>query len=250
MDGYKEKSMAKKLDSPQSIANEFTEDVKAIYGADLVAVMLYGSALSGHWDPKRSNINFLIVLSEVAITRLDAAFPLVEKWRKRLRTLPIFMTKNYIAGSLDSFPVEFLHMKRRYQLLYGEDVLAPLVIPHANLRLQCEEQIKGKLLHLREEYLATLGKRYRLQALVTLTLPPFAVLFKSLLALKDAEIPALHRDIIMRTAELYGLDRDLFQQLIQAFERKGKFSLVEMNRLAAAYITEINKLTLLIDQME
>ncbi len=242
--------MAKKLDSPQNIANEFTEDVKAIFGEELISVFLYGSALSGHWDPKRSNINFLIVLSEAAIARLNAAFPLVEKWRKRLRTLPIFMTKKYIAGSLDSFPVEFLHMKRRYQLLYGEDVLAPLDIPRANLRLQCEEQIKGKLLHLREEYLATLGKRCRLQALITLTLPPFAVLFKSLLALKDAEIPVLHRDIILRTAELYGLDRDLFQQLIQAFERKGKFSLVEMNRLVAAYITEINKLTILIDQME
>ncbi|HOZ20551.1 MAG TPA: hypothetical protein PLO28_02140 [bacterium] len=242
--------MAKKLDSPQNIANEFTEDVKEIYGEELVAVILYGSALSSSWDPGKSNINFLVVLSEIAITRLNAAFPLVEKWRKRLRTLPIFMTKNYISASLDSFPVEFFHMKRRHQTLYGEDVLAPLNIPHANLRLQCEEQIKGKLLHLREEYLATLGKRYRLQALINLTLPPFAVLFKSLLALKDAEIPALHSEIVMRTAELYGLDRDLFQQIIQAFEKKGKFSLVEMNRIVAAYISEISKLTLLIDQME
>ena len=242
--------MAKKLDSPQSITSEFTEDVKDIYGEELVAVILYGSALSGSWDPKRSDINFLIVLSELGIGSLNAAFTLVEKWRKQTRSLPLFMTKHYIADSLDSFPIEFLHMKRRYSLLYGEDVLAGVEIPHAHLRLQCEEQIKGKLLHLRQEYLATLGKRYCLQRLITATLPPFAVLFKALLELKREEIPAEQKAIILRTAEIYGLNQDLFQQLIQASDEKSKVSNVELNRIAAAYINEINKLAMIIDQME
>ncbi|HOT97028.1 MAG TPA: hypothetical protein PLN61_10355 [bacterium] len=242
--------MAKHPESPMVIAGEFTEEVKTIFGEELVAVILYGSAAGGAWQPKKSDINFLIVLSEVAITGLNAAFPLVEKWHKRLRTLPVFMTRQYIEASLDSFPIEFLHMQRRHTTLYGEDVLEPLQIAHAHLRLQCEEQIKGKLLHLRAEYLATLGKRHRIQQFFNLTLAAFAVLFKALLVLKGAEIPAEAGATILRTAEVYGLDVDLFQQLLQAGDRKSKLSHVELNHIAAAYVEEINKLARIIDQME
>jgi predicted nucleotidyltransferase len=242
--------MAKHNDSPLALAGEFAEDVKDIFGAELVAVILYGSAASGAWQAKKSDINFLIVLTEVGMAGLNAGFPLVEKWRKRTRTLPLFMTKQYIAASLDSFPVEFLHMKRHYKVIHGEDVLASLAIPHANLRLQCEEQIKGKLLHLRQEYLATLGKRYRLRELIAITLPAFAVLFKALLVLKGEEIPPEQGAVIVRTAEHFGLDVDLFQRLLQAGDRKAKFTHVELHRLAASYISEISKLSLIIDQME
>jgi hypothetical protein len=242
--------MAKNPDSPLVLAEEFATDVKAIYGDDLVSVILYGNAASGAWLAKKSDINILIIVSEIGISRLNAGFALVEKWRKHTRALPLFMTKQYISASLDSFPIEFLQMKRHHKVILGEDVLAPLEIPHENLRLKCEEQIKGKLLHLRQEYLATLGKRHRLQELIEVTLPAFAVLFKALLFLKGVEVPDGQRDIILLTAELYGLDQDLFQQVIQAGDKKNKMTHVELNRIAAAYIAEINKLALIIDQMQ
>lgn len=242
--------MAKHPESPMVIAREFTEEVKAIFGEELVAVILYGSAAGATWQPKKSDINLLIVLSEVAIGGLNAAFPLIEKWHKRLRALPVFMTRQYIEASLDSFPIEFLHMQRRHVTLYGEDVLAPLQIAHANLRLQCEEQIKGKLLHLRGAYLTTLGKRHRLQQFFTLTLAPFAILFRALLVLKGAEVPDEPGAILLRTAELYDLDVDLFQQLLQAGDRKSKLSHVELNHIAASYIDQVNKLARIVDQME
>lgn len=241
--------MAKKPDSPLSIAEEFAGDVKAIYGEELVSVILYGSAASGAWVAKKSDINFLLVLSEIGISRLNAAFPLIEKWRKLTGALPLFMTKDYIAASLDSFPIEFLHMKRLYKVIYGEDVLAALEIPAANLRLQCESQIKGKLLHLRAEFLSTLGKRSRLLELITRTLPAFAVLFKALLVLKDAEVPADRGEIVLATAELYGLDYDIFQQIIQAGDKEAKLSNVELDRITTGYIAEIGKLARIIDQM-
>jgi len=242
--------MTKHPDTPLQIAHDFTEDAKNIFGDDLVALFLYGSAARGAWYQGKSDINFLIVLTEVGMASLNAAFPLVEKWRKRTRALPLFMTRQYISASLDSFPVEFLHMQRHYRCLYGEDLLATLEIPRASLRLQCEQEIKGKLLHLREVYLATLGKRHHLHQFINLTLPAFAVLFKALLFLKGEEIPAEHAAILMRTAECYGLDADLFQKLLQAGDRKAKWTHVELNRLASAYISEINKLTMIIDQME
>lgn len=242
--------MAKYEDSPLELAGEFAAEVKSIYGEELIAVILYGSAASGAWVAKKSDINFLVVVSEIGIARLNAAFPLVEKWRKRTRSMPLFMTKQYIAASLDSFPIEFLHMKRAYKLLHGEDVLAPLEIPRHHLRLQCEEQIKGKLLHLRGGYLATLGKADRLRELLTGTLPAFAVIFKALLHLKEVEIPLPQSEIILRTAELYGLDADLFQQVLRAGEKQTKFTHVELNRIAADFVAEINKLAFIVDEMD
>jgi hypothetical protein len=58
---------------------------------------------------------------------------------------PLFLTRSDLSSSLDSYPIEFLNMKNRYRLVYGEDVLQKLSFNPLAVRLQIERELKGKL---------------------------------------------------------------------------------------------------------
>lgn len=55
--------MDKILDSPESIFEEYTHDVQSVYNSDLTSIVLYGGGAKDEYVPKKSDINFLIVLS-------------------------------------------------------------------------------------------------------------------------------------------------------------------------------------------
>ena len=85
-----------KIDKPEEIFPDIIEDYRKIYGDDLISVILYGSAAGGDYRPGKSDLNFMIVLSEEAIDHLGKAIETVSRWRKRNVATPLFMTKSYM----------------------------------------------------------------------------------------------------------------------------------------------------------
>lgn len=241
--------MAKIPKEPQTIFEEFTTDFKNIYGEDLVSIILYGSAARGEYVYKKSDINFLIVLSETGIQRLRAALAIVPKWQKRRIATPLMLTESYIQSALDSFPIEFLSMKQHYQVVYGRDVLAEIAIDAKHLRLQCERELRGNLLHLREGYLNTQGKAPRIKTLIRSSLPAFAPLFAALLHLKNMEVPPLKHQLFARTAEAFGLDETLFKKIFTFNADDVKLSTSQLNDLLENYIEQIRKVIRVVDQL-
>jgi predicted nucleotidyltransferase len=75
--------MAKIPNNPKEIFEEITADYKEVFGEGLKGIILYGSATSGSYIPGKSDINFMILVSETGIENLDLAFKTVAKWRKR-----------------------------------------------------------------------------------------------------------------------------------------------------------------------
>jgi predicted nucleotidyltransferase len=240
--------MAKIPHSPEVIFDEFVNDLRAVYQNDLESVVLYGSGAKGEYIRKKSDINFLVVLSENGIGHLHKSFNLVKKWTRRKVAVPLFMTKSYIESSLDSFPIEFLSMQQNYKVVFGDDVLANLEIPQNELRLECEEQVKGKLLHLREGFLASAGKKRPLEELLSISVPSFISLFQALLLLKEETRPIQKGEIFSKTGEVYGFDQNVFDDILQVRNRTKKFSTEDLIELTQKYITEIRKLAIIIDQ--
>jgi len=242
--------MAKIPRSPEEIFEEFTNDWQSMYGQDLISIILFGSGAAGTYAPKKSDINFLIVLTETGISRMAKGFDLVEKWKKRNVALPLVITMTYLQNSLDSFPVEFDNMKRQYRVVHGQDVLADIRIERQNLRLQAEAQIKGKLLHLRGSFLGTRGRRREIEKLISISLPTFANVFSVLLRLKGDDAARSRDQIILRTAEVFDLDQGLFTQLVEVANGKMKLSPEELIKISEEYIMEIQKLALASDVIQ
>lgn len=233
--------------NPEQIFSEVAHDYQSLFGDQLIAIILYGSAARGEYVYKKSDINFLIVLSESGIRNLRRALPLVAQWKKRNVSTPLILTQDYIRSALDVFPIEFLTMKLHHQLVYGTDILASIEINLEHLRLQCERELRGKLIYLREGFLNSNGRTTLIKQLISQSLPAFASIFTGLLYLKNIDVPSSRRELFNKVAENFDLDAKLFEQLIDQSYRK--FNRVELFDLMDAYIIQIAKLINLVDQL-
>ncbi|MFC1820651.1 hypothetical protein ACFLZG_06160, partial [Thermodesulfobacteriota bacterium] len=81
--------MKKTVKDPKEIFPEIMDDYKGIFGKDLISIILYGSAAGRDYRPGKSDINFMIVLSEEGIENIDRAFKIVTKWEKRKVAVPL-----------------------------------------------------------------------------------------------------------------------------------------------------------------
>ncbi|HIJ58771.1 MAG TPA: hypothetical protein HPP41_03810, partial [Deltaproteobacteria bacterium] len=63
--------MGKNQKDPKTILPDITDVYKTLFGDDLVSIILYGSATGQDFQPGKSDINFMIVLSEDGIEHLD-----------------------------------------------------------------------------------------------------------------------------------------------------------------------------------
>jgi hypothetical protein len=234
---------------PKEIIDQFVNDYKGIYGDALVSMILYGSAAGRDYIPGRSDINFMIVLTEEGIKDLERSFSMVKKWRKRNVAIPLFLTEKYIETSTDVFPVEYLNFQRRYIPVYGKDVLKGLSIKRELIRLQAEREIKGKLLLLRASYLGSAGKKEAMIAIIKQSLHAFLAIFNALLFIKDIDIPEGGRSLIITVCNTFGLENNVFMRLIHIREGKIKPDEKELNGIFKEYLNEINKLSKIVDEL-
>lgn len=241
--------MAKVPKIPSEIFGEFSDDMKSVYETDLISIILYGSAARGDYIPGKSDINFLVILTETGIKSIDRTFDLLKKWKKRAVTTPLFLSPEYIKSSLDSFPLEFWDMQKFHQIVYGEDLLRGLDIRRSDLRLQCEREVKGKLLHLRQNFLNSERKAERLHMLLVHSVPGFSTIFNALLFLKNETTQNSRQDIFLNTAKVFELDRDVFEKILRLRYEKLKLKKDELLTLTRAFIEEIRKLSQQVDQL-
>jgi predicted nucleotidyltransferase len=242
--------MAKAPEKPENIFSQITEDYREIFGDDLLSVILYGSGASGHYVPGKSDLNFLVVLTDKGMDGLEKAMDTVTRWRKSRVAIPLFMTNDYICSSLDAYPIEFLDMKLHHVLVYGKDVFAGLEIQPGHLRLQVERELRGKLLHLRTRYLETEGKEKPVRELIRVSLTAFLSSFKALLYLLGVAVPRERRDIITAAARAVGVDEVVFMKCMAIREGSDKYSRTDLIDIYKDYVKEIDKLCRRVDEMK
>jgi hypothetical protein len=242
--------MARMPRKPEEIFSEITGDYRKLFGEELLSIILYGSGAGEDYIPGKSDLNFLITLTDRGIDALDGALETVGRWRKRNVAIPLFMTRSFLAGSQDAYPVEFLNMKRHYRVVSGEDVLAPLAFDPLHIRLQIEREIRGKLLHLRSGFLATEGKAGKIRDLIGASLTAFVSLFSALLSLKKPEIPHGKRDIIAAAGTAFGFDATVFLKCEEIRRKADHFSSAEVRAVFRDYLREVGQLCELIERMD
>ncbi len=240
--------MAKAPRRPEEIFEEFTKDYKEAFGEDLLSISLYGSGARGEYIPGRSDLNFLILLREEGIKRLEGATRLVAKWRRRAVAIPLFLTPWYIKTSLDSFPLEFLDMKCHHITIYGDDPFKDIEIEKKALRLQCEREIKGKLLLLREAAVGSEGKKEPLIAVFSQSITALSAIFSGLLYLMDVEAPISRKEAAVALCKKVGLREEVFEGVWRIKRGEWKPSQKEAVELMASYLEEVRRLALWVDE--
>jgi predicted nucleotidyltransferase len=241
--------MAKSPKEPKDIFTDIITDYKKAFGDDLISIIMYGSATGKDYRPGKSDINFMIVLSEEGIERIDMAFDIIKKWQKRNVAIPLFLTEAYVDTSLDVFPIEYLNFQRNYALVFGKDILKDLAFDREFIRLQCEREIKGKLLILRQAFLETSGKGKSLKEVIGNSISAFVAIFDALLHLKGQDLPRTKREVVKATAAEFDMDAALFEKVLDIKDEKVKPGDMEIMGLFKDYLREVRKLAKLIDTL-
>lgn len=184
----------------EQVLQEFIQDVQGLYGGDLVAVFLYGSATTGEHVPGRSDINVAVVLRQLTPTLLRKAASYLRSWYRHGFATPLFFDAESLHDSLDVFPIEFLDMQERHQALWGPDLFAGLHIERRNLRLQCEQELRGKLMKLRQSYVESAHAPADLERVLAAAASSIVVLARTLLRLGGGD-PAGGADVVLEKVQ-------------------------------------------------
>lgn len=224
--------------------------VRTALGPEFVACYLTGSVLHSGFDARRSRVNVLVITRGLAVETLDRladAIPAETKQPPHFETL--FMVESQMRQSLDAFPIEWTEITETHLLIEGHDVLGGLQVPRDNLRLQCEHEMRMKLLRLRQAYLADRRTPKRLEPVLAGAASSFAALFRTLLRLRGETIPASTPHVIERVADLYRLDaRGLLAAYLVRFAEKS-FKDAEILDHYRRFLVEVDRLVQAIDSL-
>jgi hypothetical protein len=180
---------------------------RRLFGERLDALALYGEAATDAYRPLVSPLATVVLLDRVDTADLRALRRHVDAWHRARLETPLVIDPAYLATSRDTFPLELLELRDRHRLLQGARdpfaALAPPDLPH--LRLEVEEQLKGKLLHLRTSYLALAAARHGLGDLLRAVRATLDVLLRGMLALAERPRPVETRDVLLAVADLHGV---------------------------------------------
>src|SRR5262245_37739958 len=158
-------------------------------GARLESVVLYGSAARGDWRQGTSDLNVAVVTAALDAATLQALTKPVLEWVKGRQTPPRLLTRAILAASLDVFPVELLDLRTHHVVLHGTSPFAGLVIRTEALRVQCERELREKLMRLREGYVTAHASKGALRDLLVDSYTSFIALFRGCLHLLGAPVP-------------------------------------------------------------
>lgn len=228
---------------------EWLAPVRTALGAEFLAAYLHGSVLTQGFDERRSRVNLLVVSRSLNLDVLDAVRRALPEDKKTPHVSPLFLTQRQIEKSLDVFPIEWIDIKERHLLIEGLDVLGDYEVPRGHLRHQIEQELREKLIALRQAYLANARRPDALEDVLKAAASSFATLCRSLLRLRGESPPAQSAQVIERVADLFQLQAEglLAAHLVRYGEHR--FKGADLMDHYRKHLVEVERLVNAIDEM-
>ncbi|MBW2423617.1 MAG: hypothetical protein JRG86_05175 [Deltaproteobacteria bacterium] len=234
----------------------YVDELREIHRGSLVAVAVTGEAASSTYRAGQTPLQSVVVLEEVTPVALRASRPALRRWARRRIPTPLFLDPAYLASALDSFPLEFLEIAEHHVLLHGDaSLFESIQIDPAHLRLEVEEQLRGKMLHLWEAYLEHGGRRRDLERLLQDPLPGFAVALRGLIRLREGNGKAGERlrregvELIDAVASELALELPTFRRLEAARTAGSGLASAELESLFESFLSELRGIVRVIDAL-
>ncbi len=231
---------------------DFIDDLKQTHSDNLVSVILYGSAAAGDFITRESDYNILIVLEKIAPSDLRNAHACMREWNRLGHPVPVYFTREEIKNAGDVFPIEFHFMEQARKVLFGEDVLADVVISDKYLRHQTEFELRSNLVKLRRRYIHASTSAESLANLMVGSLASFSSAFRAVLLMMGKVPPVKKHDIVRETIRELGLQKEAFEKLFEIRKNSVNADLNETsaNELFTEYLYQIERVIHAVDKME
>lgn len=224
-------------------AFRYFEELLAIQEDNIASIVIYGSACGINYLPKISDINSLLIFRQFEFSQFKKSLKVIARGISKKISAPLILTKEDIRSSVDIFPIEFLDMKENHVLIYGEDVLSSLEIPQKYLRLSCEQQIKGKLIRIRQAYLEVGLTSKGMEALLKDALTALIPVFRTLLRLKNRVPPLDKLKILEEICREFQLGTEVFKTIYRNTTQEARIAPSKIDVVIGEYLKELGKLS-------
>jgi hypothetical protein len=183
----------------------FTHKLIADLGDNFGSLTIVGSALTADFDVKRSDINSVLVIGHRSHKLLKYLAGLGKDLAKNRFQAPLLMTQEYINRSLDVFGMEFLDFQLTHQTVAGDDPFVNLSFQKANVRLQCERELKSSLIQLRQGYIRSMGRHKLVGPMLGECVKQLVVIMRTMLWLKDLPRPQQYQPTIEAAVKAFDI---------------------------------------------
>ncbi len=214
------------------------------------SIYLVGSVLTEDYRDKLGDVNSLIILQKMDLAFLDVLAPLGKTYGPQGITAPTIMDPAYLQSSLDVFPLEFLNFKLAHHTLYGEDLLAGLVINREELRYQCERELKGKLIWLQRSYVSTMGDKKVLAADIVRHFGDYLPLLRGIIHLLGQTPPLGLKKSLDLVFALTGAETQVFEEIYAIKRHLTEPSKEELTQIFGKFYRATEKLAEVVDGMQ
>lgn len=232
-------------DVGNKLLSALVRDLQAALGQRMRSVILYGSAARGDVQA-RSDLNVLVVMEPLDPESLEKAAPALRRWTRGGQPMPRLFSPALIADSADVFPIEMLDIRGSRRVLHGDDPFAALVIHPDHLRMQCERELREKLMRLREGYVEAHDSSKGLERLLVASYTTFVALFRGCLHLMAGAVPARGDEVVAAFCDRAGLDPTPFQRVDRL--RRGEARGADPRELFLGYHEQLMKAVARVDR--
>lgn len=231
------------------VIRDFAGDVITSAGNDLESIVLAGSIITQDYIPGISDINPVIVMKKLGQDFLDSLAGFGKKYGRKKVRAPLVITNEYLGRSVDVFPIEFLEIKLIHKTIYGPEIFSGIIIEKPMLRLQCERELKARLIQLSRGYISASGDKELLLGLIMQSSSGFYPLFRAILSMAGGIVPVDRSSVLIAIESHCRVNLDCLKQ-VQTLRSQKKPSLKneELRLLFKKLYDLTHELSLIVDE--
>lgn len=228
-------------DFSKVVNKEFDKSIKSLY--------LFGSIMiQEDFHFGISDINtFIIFDNNVDDSIIPNVSNVYKNYKKYPFSIPLMLKYEEVLNAADVFPVEFIEIKEKNVLLFGEDVLSKINFNLSDIRRQCESELRAKIIGLRKMLFAE-REVVKNQDILFKSLTSTLVLLKQLLRLKGAALPETRIEVINSLEKQFNLSLTGIRGLYHMRERGNKVTKGVIEKLLTDYIAELEYFSRIINE--
>ena len=213
-------------------------------GDQLICAFAHGVCADPQFVPGVAPWEVSLFVKELDSDTIPDLSAVLKPFSKAGAELHYLFTPDMVKRAEDTYPLEFLNYSRRHLLLCGTLPIANFEPLRPWLRLQCERELRGLLIHLHREVALRGNSDKDLRTLLRIAPARFVPIFHGAIWLVKGEYPQSISECLRLIAEHWNLE-SLLTRLV-SLPKDSK----ELRTLAGDYILGMQKILQTIDQLE
>ena len=220
----------------------YVDQTTRLYGPSMQSLTLYGSAVRGDYLPGRSNLNLLLLLSTLYVSVLQNYGTIHKRFHKEQIVVPVFLSEEELRRSASLFPLEYTDIAASHHVLSGRDPFLGLDIDTRVLGEQCEQEIRGNLIRLRQRLVEGSGTVEVMGILLPLSLTAVLACLRGLFRQLRVPVPRTNDALLGNLATTLGMDLPVLQEVWDLKRGVTTPGPAEFPRLMERYFAALEKI--------